>query len=282
MMKWRIPAKTFLLGEYAAIAQESAIVLTTQPFFELSLHDTELSHSEIHPESPAGLWWQQRGIAGSSLSWHDPYQGCGGLGASSAQFLGCYWACCALHQETPTIHSMLDAYYQCAWSGKGLRPSGYDVIAQAHQGCVYINQKKQIIESYSWPFDDLSFILVHTNNKLATHHHLEQKNTLPDVQVLSAIVDNARTALMHADSELLVNCINSYQQQLTQYQLVAAHSLALIEQLKKKPELLAIKGCGALGADVLLLVTNKDDSFKMQQELIHNNYPIVATETTIF
>ena len=36
-MKWRIPAKTFLLGEYAAVAGESAIVLTTSPCFELSL-----------------------------------------------------------------------------------------------------------------------------------------------------------------------------------------------------------------------------------------------------
>ena len=28
-MKWQIPAKTFLLGEYAALAEASAILLTT-------------------------------------------------------------------------------------------------------------------------------------------------------------------------------------------------------------------------------------------------------------
>nr|WP_256594408.1 hypothetical protein [Legionella pneumophila] len=57
-MKWQIPAKTFLLGEYAAIAGEPAILLTTSPCFTLTL--TENAKLEgIHPESPAGLWWQK-------------------------------------------------------------------------------------------------------------------------------------------------------------------------------------------------------------------------------
>ena len=36
-MKWSIPAKTFILGEYAAIAQRSAILVTTTPYFEVKL-----------------------------------------------------------------------------------------------------------------------------------------------------------------------------------------------------------------------------------------------------
>lgn len=277
MMKWQVPAKTFLLGEYAAIAQESAIVLTTQPCFELSLHDTEEPNIGIHPNSPAGLWWQQKRVSGKSVSWYDPYQGCGGLGASSAQFIACYWASCLLHNETPTRQFMLDAYYQCAWSKKGLKPSGYDVIAQTQQGAVYINQKKQIVESYPWPFTDLSFILIHTDIKLATHHHLEQKTDLPDVSTLSLIVDQARMAFNQANSALLLECINEYQKKLTEYHLVASHSLELIQQLKKCPEILAVKGCGALGADVILILTSKADNLIVQEQLHTNNRRILGT-----
>ncbi|WP_206753639.1 hypothetical protein, partial [Escherichia coli] len=57
-MKWQIPAKTFLLGEYADIAGEPANLLTTSPCFALTL--TENAKLEgIHPKSPAGLWWQK-------------------------------------------------------------------------------------------------------------------------------------------------------------------------------------------------------------------------------
>ncbi len=90
-MKWLIPAKTFLLGEYAALAGQSAVLLTTSPCFELSLSKEAGLHG-IHPDSPAGRWWKENAQSEVGLQWHDPYQGCGGLGASSAQFLGAYLA----------------------------------------------------------------------------------------------------------------------------------------------------------------------------------------------
>lgn len=155
-MKWLIPAKTFLLGEYAAVAEASAIVLTTTPCFQLS-HNTAPGLVGIHPQSPAGLWWQQQKNIETGLSWHDPYAGIGGVGASSAQFLASYLASRMLQEKRPDMDSMLEAYYQSSWTGKGLRPSGYDVIAQSQHGCVYINRQKEIVQCYNWPFHNLSF-----------------------------------------------------------------------------------------------------------------------------
>lgn len=94
-MKWLIPAKTFLLGEYAALAGASAILLTTYPCFELTLTSKNNQLSEIHPKSPAGVWWQQQHLD-HGLIWNDPYTERGGLGASSAQFLASYLASCFL------------------------------------------------------------------------------------------------------------------------------------------------------------------------------------------
>lgn len=278
-MKWLIPAKTFLLGEYAALADASAFLLTTAPCFELTLTRLE-KLSGIHPESPAGLWWQQQNVE-QGLLWNDPYAGQGGLGASSAQFLASYLASCFVNNTVPDLKQMLKAYYESSWAGKGLRPSGYDVIAQSQQGCVYINKQQKIIRSYTWPFQDLSFFLIHTGVKLATHHHL-QDTALPDqIDYLSRLVDEAKQAFEQADSNKLITTINNYHQKLVELNLVAEHSLKLISEFKKYPEILAIKGCGALGADILLLITPMNKAQLLADKLKMYHWTILATERNI-
>lgn len=279
-MNWQIPAKTFLLGEYAALAQGSAIILTTTPCFELSLNSAEGSNT-IHPDSPAGLWLKHQAIPQTNLTWFDPYQGRGGLGASSAQFLASYLASCHLHNKTVVMQEMLTAYYQCAWSGVGLKPSGYDVIAQSHTGCVFINKQKDIIESYPWPFKDLSFLLIHTGIKLATHEHLKE-TTLPQAaDSLSNLVDEARNAFKQTNSQQLIASINAYHRKLTELGLIAEHSLDYINALKQWPEIVAIKGCGALGADVLLLVCARKDREILSQKLQTQRWLLLATEENL-
>lgn len=280
-MKWQIPAKTFLLGEYVALSDGPALLITTSPCFELSLSDKpELLG--IHPESPAGLLWQQENSAGKGLSFHDPYRGLGGLGASSAQFVGCYLAMCALQNKTPNQNEMLNAYYKYAFSGKGLRPSGYDVIAQAQHACVFINKKRHIKEIYQWPFADLSFTLIHTEKKLATHHHLQESRFPINTSILSTLVEQARDAFKQSDSELLVHCINRYHQELSASNLVAAHSAALIDEYTNYPEVLVSKGCGALGADILLLISTRDDAYELQEKLKAQGKIIVGTELCLY
>jgi mevalonate kinase len=278
-MKWSIPAKTFFLGEYAAIAKRSAILVTTTPCFEVTLTEQKFLDG-IHPESPGGLWWNKQSL-NHGLSWYDPYQGCGGLGASSAQFVGSYLASCLLNNTTPKLGAMLEVYYQCAWNGQGLRPSGYDLIAQAHYGCVFINRLKNHIQSYSWPFADLSFFLIHTGIKLATHHHLQETALPLQIEPLSTIVDNAKTAFEQGNSNVLIQCVNSYHAQLEQHHLVSQHSLKLINEFRSFPEVLAIKGCGALGADTLLLLTRPDDSVTLKIKLEQHHKTILASDLSL-
>ena len=233
-MKWQIPAKTFLLGEYAALAEGSAIILTTSPYFELSLSTTNQGLSGIHPESPAGIWWQQQNI-NKGLSFYDPYSSRGGLGASSAQFLGTYLACCQLNNKLPDLQEMLAAYYHCSWSGVGLKPSGYDAIAQSQKGCVYINKQSNTIKSYQWPFTDLSLLLIHSGVKLATHQHL-QATTLPtSINQLSAIVEQAKQAFEQVNGEQLIKAINDYHQEINDLNRVAQHSLDIYQTIKSIP-----------------------------------------------
>ncbi|VEB36677.1 mevalonate kinase [Legionella sainthelensi] len=280
-MKWLVPAKTFLLGEYAAIAGASAILLTTSPCFKLILTSENNKLSEIHPQSPAGVWWQQQHLD-QGLIWNDPYAKQGGLGASSAQFVASYLASCFLKKKKPNLEDMLNAYYKVSWTGTGLKPSGYDVIAQAQEGCVFVNKQKGMIESYRWPFQDLSFFLIHTGIKLATHHHL-QTTTLPDqIDYLSALVDEAKLAFEQTDTKKLIATINDYHKKLVELNLVAEHSLNLINRLKEYTEILAIKGCGALGSDVILIVTARHKAEILENRLKMNYCTILASEKNIY
>lgn len=280
-MKWRIPAKTFLLGEYAAVAEGSAILLTTAPCFELSFTDDNLMQG-IHPESPAGQWWLHHRMPMQGLLWHDPYEGKGGLGASSAQFIGAYLASCNLLHINPSRKALLDAYYQSAWRGEGLRPSGYDVLAQIQNRCVYINRQNNITQSYDWVFKDVSFLLLHSGQKLATHYHL-QRVTLPDsLNELSAITEQAKRAFEQENSAELIIAINHYQQQLESRNLIAPHSLRHIQAFKMQPDVLAAKGCGALGADVLLLIVPNASLQAKIVSLRSEGWTILATSDDLY
>lgn len=279
-MTWQIPAKTFLLGEYAAIAEESAIVLSTSPYFELSFSNEKQNEkqSAIHPQSPAGLWWQKQGLISHHMIWKDPYLEIGGLGASSAQFLASYLASNHLHNRPSSLKEMLEGYYQVAWSGSGLRPSGYDVIAQSQQGCVFINKKKRQLQAYHWPFQDLSFLLIHTGVKLATHHHLQNTALPSEINRLSTLADRARVAFDESNSMELIYTINQYHNELSQLNLVASHSMNFINELKTNPEILAIKGCGALGSDILLIITSRSKKSCVTESLGSQKWTVLACE----
>lgn len=275
---WSIPAKTFLLGEYAALRGNAAIVVTTEPSFELTLCKG-IGMQGIHPDSPAGKFWQAHAIDSFGLSFYDPYDGVGGLGASSAQFVGVYQALAAIEQRIFHLQDMLETYWQYAWQGKGVKPSGYDVVAQATGGLVYVEQQSKTVASYAWPFTDLDFILIHTGQKLATHEYLQVADQTEDFLPLAQLVARAYQALLSVDSDTFVRSIIAYYETLLAKGLVASHSIALINQFKQQPGVLAAKGCGAMGADVVLLLVDSNHSERLQQHIITNGYRLLSTSS---
>ncbi|MDI9819880.1 MULTISPECIES: hypothetical protein [unclassified Legionella] len=281
IMNWQIPAKTFLLGEYAAIAGASAIIVTTSPCFEISLTADGILHN-IHPDSPAGQWWRHHRLFSQGLYWQDPYQGKGGLGASSAQFIGAYLASCHLLNLVPTSESLLDAYYQSAWRKEGLRPSGYDILGQTQNRCVYISRQNALMQAYDWTFKEIAFLLLHSGQKLATHSHLQTISLPGSINQLSAIVDCAKEAFEHKNSEGLVDAVNRYQRQLENLQLVAPHSLDHIHSFRIQPDVLAVKGCGALGADVLLLIVPGTSLKAKAERFMAEGWTVLATSDDLY
>ncbi len=55
-MKFFIPGKTFLVGEYAVLLGGAALGLATKPYFELTEADDEKRGNDFHSDSPAGRY----------------------------------------------------------------------------------------------------------------------------------------------------------------------------------------------------------------------------------
>lgn len=278
-MKWQIPAKTFLLGEYAALFGGPAILLTTTPCFEFSLAPT-MDWQTIHPQSPAALWWQHRHRQ-DGFDFVDPYQGLGGMGASSAQFLAAFLTTNFNPSNALNYEALLQAYWQCAWSGKGLRPSGYDVLAQTAEQCVFIADHC-IQNTHPWPFNDIDFVLIHTGKKLATHQHLNTLLISKQIEHLATIVHQGQQSFLKQDSALLIEAINQYYQALTQMHFVAEHTQQLIEQFSKHPNVLAAKGCGAMGADIILLLVKREKQVKVDTLAREKGWSILAQSKQLY
>lgn len=279
-MKWRVPAKTFLIGEYASLLGEGAIILTTSPLFELSVNNTrELIN--IHIESPAGQFWLKH-LSNIGFKWQDPYLGLGGLGASSAQFLGIYLAYCYFSKVQFDENELLTNYFHCAYLGEGSKPSGYDVLAQTMDKCVYINRNKNLLQSYTWPFTNLGFLLIHTNKKLATHEHLKNINLPTTLPELSELVKQAHLAFEAANANLLIKTINEYQRQLEKLDLSSSHCIDLIQGFREDANVLAVKGCGALGADLILLIMPLEYIENKVSNLQNNGFKVLATHVQLY
>lgn len=286
----QIPGKTFLLGEYAVLQYGTALIVCTQPYFILDAlpqnnkEQKEKSVSPFHPESAAGKFIHDRTDIFNQyqLTWSSPYPQ-GGFGGSTAEFLACYqfyYQQTKGHDFIPTpdnLEALYKTYITYAYHGIGTPPSGADLIAQTQTKIVYV-QKEGAINHFSttsndWPFDDLSLLLFKTPHKLATHHYLATLNTdtgsiLPDLSVLSDLTQKGYHALQERNQTIFIRSINDYAIELAKLNLTAESTQKLLAPLRTHPACLAMKGCGAMGADVIaaiVLSSQKNDFIQAAQ-----------------
>jgi len=250
--KLALPSKTFLVGEYAVLKGAPALILTTKPHFEFHACEGRHSIKGIHPDSPAGKFISDHFdiFKKYEIKFVDPHDGAGGFGASSAQFAGAYQC---LHSEV-SIDALLDTYQHYAYRGTGFPPSGADVISQLYwKDITYFSKKDGMVKTYDWPFSDLTYELIQTGNKVATHEHLAVLGNF-SCDKLSLIVEDTVHAIERVDSSKFCDAIRAYREELLQIGLTCSNTHNLLLALDQDSNILASKGCGALGADIILSV----------------------------
>lgn len=283
-----IPGKTFLAGEYLVLQEGPALVFLSEPRFELEADKGHGNVLGIHPDSPAGLFIQSHKeyFAGWDLKFHDSYQSKGGFGASTAQFLGVYslW----LYQEAPQqdmekildFRHLLEEYYKVAWNGEGFRPSGVDLVGQLKGSLTFVDKRQGVIAVKAWPFSNLEFFIVHTGNKVATHEHLKTLKPFDSSGLLKAF-NSIRLSMDKMDEGLFISGINGYAQELADLQLTCAPTSKLLEEVQGLEGVVAAKGCGALGADVIMVVTLKGHHLALSEYLEHRGLSVLASSSDI-
>lgn len=285
-----IPGKSFLAGEYLALKEGPSLVFTSQPRFELLVTEGTGKLHGIHPESPAGLWFRKKSdlLKNYDLHFIDPHAGRGGWGASTAQFLAVYALAELLFQRSGSrrivpqgtrahelllgdellheaadliaqldISQLLEGYWSVAWNGEGSRPSGADLIAQLHGQITLFEKRTGDVTTFAWPFAEIDFALIGTGQKLATHEHLRTLGSFDDSELRQSM-QTLKQSFDSASVSQFVEGIRSYAEALARLGFVAPKTAEILASLKTVDGVEAAKGCGALGADVVLAVFQKN------------------------
>ncbi|MGE0762131.1 MAG: hypothetical protein AB7N80_02520 [Bdellovibrionales bacterium] len=276
-------SKTFLMGEYAVLDGAPALVMAHGPRFKMTVdYDGGGSCEGIHPQSPAGRWLRGHADKFSKVSvrFSDPHAGRGGFGASSAQFALVYafsqmkadeWSQWGSAVQPKAIW---DAYRSLHENEPQL-PSGGDVIAQILGGITSFQIMPWQATASPWPFQDLAVLLVPTGVKVATHEHLRER--LPVSDQLLKLAFEGHQAFVDGNRALFLQALRAYGDELERLQLVTTTTRGLIAQVASLPDVLAVKGCGALGADVLAVTLHPQHLEGVKAQLLSQGLETVAT-----
>lgn len=264
----QVPGKTFLLGEYAVLDSGSALIAATSPSFEwqkLAIQDEYvprkgLSVRSIHAESPAGLWLRRHNLNVTDYFLLDPYQGLGGFGASTAEFIFALHETGHLHGASADLWNILELYKTCATG----QPSGADLVAQTvaalqQVGFVKVDLATQQVSQYMrWPFKSIGFELFHTGRKLATHTHLTTLAKMSFANLKQFVLQALKSFERNQSLEFL-EAVRRVSDELIHLHLQSDWTIQATELARKKFPQWATKGCGAMGADVFVVFMPVDD-----------------------
>lgn len=284
ILTFTAPSKTFLVGEYAVLGSSPALILNTTPRFELIAQRGTTSKGDLHPESAAGLWLEQRAplLEGWNLEFVDPHNRQGGFGASSSQFIFVHCLTTYLQSSFAKITEVFDK--NAVWNDHQVltnhRGSGADVLAQIEGGVAYVDVGNRYTKKMNWPYPELGFGIVRTHQKIATHEHLQaidRKEMSLLVRPSQACVESFGTS----SSEVFVGRLKAFSNTLKEFSLQAPAALTLIRLFEEQSWCLAAKGCGALGADTVLFLYPMEEKEKMTTFLKKQRLTLVSTQADL-
>ncbi len=277
--KISVPSKTFLLGEYLVLNGGPSILLSTAPRFKLEIgeHYSKNQDAIFNENSPAGLFMEKHKdiFKSTRIDFYDPYNGSGGFGASSAQYLMLALYENYYHQRKIDIDYIIKEYFELSQSNSLYQLSGADVLSQISGGILYFCKNKKIKEKFSWPFYNLSYALINTDNKIATHEHLHELQKI-NTDDLYNTVNIASNSICKNDTVGFCNAINLYHDQLAKKGFIHKKTQDIIDCLKGDDSILAAKGCGALGGDVILSVFEKKKEASVKASIRKKNLDLIT------
>lgn len=289
-MNLSVPSKTYIVGEYNALEGGACLLACTIPRFSMACTQgaASLTGNQIfHADSPAGRWERlhQAQFNTWQLTFTDPHMQKGGLGGSSAQF-AMLWACTqALMKQPLDLPINCDQVIRCikdyqSTHGSSKAGSGVDIAAQlTGQVCVF-ERNTSTLSSHAWPWKNAGFIILHTGTHQPTHLHLANL-TPPDCTQLQQIALDTIEAFKTKQLDAFCKGINDYGDELEQLGLSCVESKQKRKFCAGHTGVLAVKQCGALGADTLLLIVDRKEEAHLKDWAKLLSLELVATEADL-
>lgn len=280
-MNFQVPGKTFLVGEYSVLLGGAALGLATRPYFEYEILEESQLNSEIkkelisfHPESPAGLYFKKKDQT-RYIIFRDQYQiqgAIGGFGRSTAEYFAAITS--DLLKNKKTFFQILQEYKELH-NQKLIPPSGMDLAFQFFGQITLADSKNQFYQTLDWNFLNLDFYLISTGMKIPTHDHLSQLD-IKSLADLIPISDDAINAFQENNEVHFIEAMKKWCDKLAEKSLTHPNSLNIKNKLEQSSDIELVKPCGALGADVLLVLFHKNNKKSVEQLLLNNQYHIQA------
>lgn len=250
-MKFFIPGKTFLVGEYAVLLGGAALGLATKPYFELTEAEYVNRGEDFHSDSPAGRYLKANKKE-NIFKFKDNYQlqGVrGGFGRSTAEYISAILP--DVIQKRTSFFDILKNY-KSLFSESEVKPSGIDLAFQYYGNVTLADPQINFFQTLDWNFADLDFMVISTGLKIPTHEHLAKLN-LNDLKALPELSGTvSKVYAENKPSEFLYQMKN-WVEMLDKHHLTHLNSVHLRMQLEKCEDIFLAKPCGALGADVMIV-----------------------------
>ena len=110
--------------------------------------------------------------------------------------------------------------------------------------------------------------MIHTGVRIKTYEHLKQLQ-LPELSELISLSHVGVEAMEQGREEDFVQIVNEYGETLNRMKLTLPHVQKTVQELKTLPETQAVKGCGALSAEVIILFYKKGDEESLKSKISH-------------
>ncbi|MCM0605150.1 MAG: hypothetical protein KA715_03595 [Xanthomonadaceae bacterium] len=213
------PSKSFLIGEYLALAGGPSIVITHKPEFTQA---------------------------------KDPYNGAGGFGFSTAEFL-------FKHYTNQSLDEILKLYLGNPMHGDRT-PSGFDLVAQVY-GKPCVIRKSEKLEVSEFKIAQAPLMLFQAshlpNRKTKTYEHLRQvsidEKWATHARVLiEDFIKTFESKEWHQAGALM----NQFSESLRLENWVAPEVQKERLEFLKLPGVLGVKGAGAMQTDAMWVMTD--------------------------
>ncbi len=290
-MKFLVPGKTFLLGEYSALVGGSVIGLATGPGFLAEYAVTENSSSgdiSFSPDSPAGHLsrsFTQKNPRGDIASEFkkfrfqltDGFGACGGFGKSTAEFMSVLipWLL-----KNEISFEKIRELYQILSRESGAEASGLDLAIQYFGNVTLFDSRENKYSELGWKMKGYDFILVSTGNKIKTHEHLQTLD-LKKISQFPKVSDPVVELYEKNQADDFIRGLKEWSTFLKASGFMSAPAFELKQMIEADSDVLCAKPCGAMGTDVIAVLCESSRTAAVQEKLVHLKLQIKSTSSNL-